>query len=310
MTKTMTKFEIIPIEGALGAEIKCDDVRLLDEDDRKAVRQAWLDNIVLLFRGQHLTNPEFVEFGKIFGTPQIGATTAYYKERIREGADHRECPEVRVVSNVKDANGKKIGVLGDGECIWHTDASFSPIPYDASILMAMEIPDTWGGNTGFLNMYAALGELPGALREKIEGRTIKCDDTRTSAGEIRSDAPPVTDVSCSPGPIHPIIRTHPETKYNALYLGRRPLGYINGYSVAESEELLDRLFEHTEHERFSWHHAWRVGDIVIWDNRCAMHHRDPFDPNARRIMHRLQTAGTKPFYDPKGSRAEAHPRGR
>ncbi len=96
------------------------------------------------------------------------------------------------------------------------------------------------------------------------------------------------------GPHHPIIRTHAETGYNALYLGRRPNAYIDGLPVAESEQLLDALWAHATQSQFTWHHQWRVGDLLMWDNRCVMHHRAPFDAGARRVMHRIQGKGDKP----------------
>ncbi len=96
----------------------------------------------------------------------------------------------------------------------------------------------------------------------------------------------------SPGPSHPIIRRHPETGKSALYLGRRPHAYINGLSLAESEALLDAVWAHATRPEFTWHHQWKLGDILIWDNRCAMHRRDALDPTTRRIMHRTQCKGT------------------
>ena len=173
-----TKIDIIPLPGALGAEMKCGDVRELDEKDNEFLNQAWFDHLVLLFRDQQLSDPELIAFGSRFGKLQIGAPTQYQKTRVRELVDEPSNPQVRVVSNVKNEEGQDIGVLGDGECAWHSDASFSDIPYAASILHSLEIPDSWGGDTGFLNMYAALDTLPQALRDQIEGRTIKCDNTR------------------------------------------------------------------------------------------------------------------------------------
>jgi len=101
-------------------------------------------------------------------------------------------------------------------------------------------------------------------------------------------------VTTCPGAVHPIIRTHPVTGRKALYLGRRRNAYVVGLPLEESEELLDALWAHTAQEKYYWHHKWQVGDVVMWDNRCAMHRRDPFDASARRVMHRTQIKGTKP----------------
>ena len=107
--------------------------------------------------------------------------------------------------------------------------------------------------------------------------------------------PDSNDVRDYPGAIHPIVRTHPETGRKALYLGRRPRGYITGLPVADSEDLLDALWAHTLDPAFTWMHEWRVGDLIIWDNRCSMHRREDFDADSRRLMHRLVLKGDKPY---------------
>jgi taurine dioxygenase len=89
-----------------------------------------------------------------------------------------------------------------------------------------------------------------------------------------------------------MMRLHEETGYHTLYLGRRPYSYVNGLSLEASEALLNEVWAHATQPQFTWHHQWRLGDVLIWDNRCTMHRRDPFDPNSRRIMHRTQCKGT------------------
>ena len=156
-------------------------------------------------------------------------------------------------------------------------------------------------------MYLALETLPADLRARGAGLKIKHDMTYNSAGDLREGFQPVTDVRAAPGPHHPIIRTHGETGYNALYLGRRPNAYVDGLPVAESEQLLDALWAHATQPQFTWHHQWRVGDIVIWDNRCVMHYRAPFDGGARRVMHRIQGKGDKPVLR-SDAKPAPHPR--
>lgn len=282
----MSAIEVRPMSAALGAEVRCGDVRTLSDVAFKPVYQALLDHLVIRIRGQQLTDPELIEFGKRLGTLDFALLAKTGKERARTH------PEIIVVSNVME-NGEAIGVLRDAEVVWHSDNSYRDRPLSYSALYALEIPPT-GGNTGFANMYLALELLDPALRKKIEGRTLKHDMTYNSAGDLREGFQPVDDVRKAPGPSHPIIRTHPETSYNALYLGRRPNAYINGYSVAESESLLEALWSHATQEKFIWHHVWQPGDILIWDNRCVMHHRDPFDGGYRRVMHRIQCAGDVP----------------
>jgi hypothetical protein len=117
-------------------------------------------------------------------------------------------------------------------------------------------------------------------------------------GYLRQGVNAVDDPLTSAGVYHPLVCTHPETGRRALYLGRRRNAYIIGLPLAESEELLDKLWAHASQQRFAWYQEWKVGDLIIWDNRCAMHRRDAFDPESRRLMHRTQIKGGKPFFDP------------
>lgn len=285
-------------DAALGAEVDCGDLRTLDEAAFGKVYRALLDHLVIRIRGQQLSDPELIAFGKRLGTLDFAPLAKTGKERARTH------PEIVIVSNVTE-NGEAIGVLRDAEVVWHSDNSYRDRPLSYSALYSLEIPPK-GGNTGFANMYLALETLAPQLRAKIEGRTLKHDMTYNSAGDLREGFQPVNDVRDAPGPSHPIIRTHAETGCNALYLGRRPNAYINGYSVEESEAILEALWSHATQERFTWHHVWQPGDLLIWDNRCVMHHRDPFDGGYRRVMHRIQCAGDVPALKPEG--VLGHPR--
>jgi taurine dioxygenase len=108
---------------------------------------------------------------------------------------------------------------------------------------------------------------------------------------VRQGVTPTDDPRRSPGAVHPLVCTHPVTGRRMLYLGRRRNAYLVGLELAESEALLDELWEFVNEPRFAWEHAWRVGDLVMWDNRCTMHRRDAFDAKSRRIMHRTQVKG-------------------
>ena len=165
------------------------------------------------------------------------------------------------------------------------------------LLNAIEVPPV-GGNTGFANMYRAYDTLPPELKREIAGKGCRHDSSRNSAGELRKGFKEITDPREAPGAIHPLIRTHPATRRNALYLGRRRNAYIIGLPLDESEDLLNKLWAHASQEKFAWYQEWKVGDLIIWDNRCAMHRRDAFDPASRRLMHRTQIRGDQPFFDP------------
>ena len=253
------------------------------------IYQAWLDHQVLRFRDQVITDPQMVAFSRRFGELDVAPIAGHGKAFV-EGL-----PEMFVISNVVE-NGTPIGSLGDGECLWHTDMSYAPVPPKASCLYSLEVPEGQG-DTGFLNMYQACETLPEALRRQVEGRTIKHETRYTLDGFDREGGPSLVevkargtlDIAALPGTSHPIVRTHPETGRRALYIGRRQNTCVNGLPVAESEALLDALWTHAEElGTRTWHQKWRVGDLVIWDNRCVMHRRDAFSPAARRVMHRTQ----------------------
>jgi taurine dioxygenase len=275
---------ITPTPGGLGAEIRDLDLRDIDETAFSALHRAWLDNLVLLFRGQHLTPSELIGFSRRFGALDL-APIQESGRRFVEGM-----PELYVVSNVMK-DGEPIGSLGSGEASWHTDMSYLEEPPMASLLYAVEVP-SHGGNTEFINMYSLYAVLPERLKEKIANLRIKHDGTYNSGGYLRQGVEAVDDPRVSPGVFHPLVCTHPETGRKALYLGRRRNAYIEGLPLAESEALLDELWSYTDRAELTWQNVWSVGDLVLWDNRCTMHRRDAFDPSTRRIMYRTQIRGT------------------
>lgn len=297
-------FDVRPFDAALGAEVNCGDLRTISDATFARLHRAWLDNLVLLIRGQDLSKPpDLLAFGRRFG--QLERAPGLVKGQKPKDPD---LLELAIVSNIKE-DGKSIGVLGDGEAVWHTDSSFYEVPPSASILHSLEIPPV-GGNTGFANMYRAHDAMPSTLRERVKGRTIKNDVVHNTGGQIRDGYEEGGDIRFTPGPSHGIVRTHPETGYNTLYIGRRPYAYVNGLSIEESDQLLDEVWAHATQEAFICHHVWRVGDVIIWDNRCVLHRRDAFDPAERRLMYRTYVKGTRPFEAPEAAQRPPHPRGR
>jgi taurine dioxygenase len=275
--------EVVPSGGGLGAEIRGVDLRQLDETRFAAIQRAWLDNLVLLFRGQALRDPELIAFSRRFGELDL----APVQETGRRSVDG--LPELYIVSNVLKG-GEPIGSLGHGEAVWHTDMSYLPDPPMASMLYALEIPPR-GGDTAFINMYSVYEALPPDLKARVAGLRIKHDGTYNSGGYVRQGVTPSDDPRASPGIFHPLVCSHPQTGRKMLYLGRRRNAYIENFDLADSEVLLDLLWSYTERAEFTWQNLWRVGDLVLWDNRCTMHRRDAFDPASRRVMHRTQIKG-------------------
>lgn len=281
---------VIATGASLGADIVGVDLsKRIHSVTFKAIEDAWHQHLVLLFRGQQLDDPGLLRFARLFG--ELDKAPVHAGHEVED-----PFPEITVMSNIK-VNGQSIGNLGHYEAVWHTDMSYNERTPIGSLLYSIEVPPV-GGDTGFANMYAAYDTLPVELKRAIVGLQCRHDSSRNSAGELRKRQKEVTDPREAPGAVHPIIRTHPATHRNALFLGRRRNAYIIGLSLAESEDLLDKLWAHATQRRFAWYQKWKVGDLIIWDNRCAMHRRDAFDPESRRLMHRTQVRGAKPFFDP------------
>ncbi|MCI3950710.1 MAG: TauD/TfdA family dioxygenase [Burkholderiales bacterium] len=289
--------EVIPFDAALGAEVHCGRLQDVDEATASAIRAASLQYQVILIRGQRLLNPDLVAFGRVFGEFQysnpLGSPLAR-ERKAKQGGRFGDFPKITVVSNVVE-NGIAIGGLGDGEVVWHTDMSSFAEPPNQTILHAIELPST-GGRTGFANMYRAYDTLPPALKERTRALVLKHDATVDAAGYVRSAYKHLADADpeAAPGTEHPLVRTHPDTGRNCLYLGRRARAYICGLPRSDSEVLLDQLWQHATHRELTWFHEWRIGDVLIWDNRCVMHRREPFDSRERRTLHRVVISGTKP----------------
>ena len=275
--------DVVPTGAALGAEVRGIDLRNIEEGAFGDLMHAWHQHSVLLFRGQSLNDQELISFSRRFGDLDW-APIQENGRRFVEGS-----PEIYIVSNVK-VNGEAIGSLGDGEAVWHTDMSYLEVPPKASMLYSLEVPPT-GGNTSFCSMYAIYEALPGKLKERIPNLKIKHDGTYNSGGYVRQGVTATDDPLTSPGAVHPLVCAHPNTGRLMLYLGRRRNAYLVGLDLRDSEALLDELWGIVDRPEFAWEHVWRVGDLVLWDNRCTMHRRDAFDPGSRRIMHRTQVKG-------------------
>jgi len=275
---------VIPTGAALGAEVRGIDLRDIGEAQFAALEQAWHDHQVLLVRGQTLSDQDLIAFSRRFGDLDW-APVQETGRRFVEGM-----PEIYIVSNVT-VNGQPIGSLGAGEAVWHTDMSYLDVPPMASMLYSLEVPPT-GGNTSFASMYAVYDALPEAMKRRIANLKIKHDGTYNSGGYLRQGVIATDDPRTSPGALHPLVCTHPDTGRRMLYLGRRRNAWLEGLELAESEALLDELWAFVSRPEFAWEHVWKVGDLVLWDNRCTMHRRDPFDDSARRIMHRTQIKGS------------------
>jgi taurine dioxygenase len=275
------------LDAPLGVELSGIDLaKALAPADGAAIRDALERRLVVVAHGQSLSDPDLLAFSRNLGALDPPGPNPYGEPF------NKQFPEINVISNVVE-NGQPIGNLGAGEAVWHADMTYVDVPPKAAVLYALEVPDGPGGDTYFADMFAAYAALPADLKQKAAGKTAVHDASRNSAGMLRKGYSDVTDVRATVGARHPLVRTDPRTGRKALFLGRRPNAYVAGLAVAESEALLDALWAHATDPRFRMRHAWRVGDVVMWNNLGVLHRRDPFDANARRVMHRTQIKGVE-----------------
>jgi taurine dioxygenase len=267
------------LSAALGLEVLDVDLREpLPEARIAQLREAWYEGQILLLRDQVLSEDDQVRFAEYFGPP---AKTL----NVHNTGRH---PAVMLISNIRK-DGKPIGALPDGEMQFHTDQCYVERPAAASMLYAIEVPRS-GGNTLFANAYLAYETLPAEIKTRIEGRkainAYDYDNASTFRGtRLREGVPHYS---------HPVVRTHPATRRKALYVNRLMTIAIEGLPPDESDELLNVLFDHQEQQRFVYEHVWRVGDILMWDNRCTLHARSDFSADERRLMRRIAILGEKP----------------
>ena len=303
------KLEVVPMKAALGAEIRGVDLSRLDDETFRSIHEVWLENLLVVFRGQSMSADDLVRLVKRFGTP-VSSSKLHQKKLEERTANElfNLPPEITVVTNLQE-NGRPVGILGDGEVVWHSDFSFKEKPTAARMLLAVEVPPSeLGGHTFFMNCYAAYDALSDGMKKRISGMTIKQADIIDTAMKLRPGASLDADIRTVPGPSHPIISTHPETGANMLFLGRRHGAYVNGCTLEESEALLNELWAHATQPRFSYQHEWAVGDVVVWDNRAILHRRDPFPSDSRRVLYAAQVEGHRPYEAPDALSRPPHPR--
>jgi len=278
LEQSVEVFDLRPVSSRVGVEVNGIDLSDLSSDRREFILDTYHTHSALLFRDQKLSDEDLIAFSRNFGELEQ-APESQLKKAVPG------IPEVYVVSNVKGTDGKPIGSLGAGEATWHSDMSSRDNPPQAILLYALELPPS-GGDTWIAGMIAALEDMGDDLRTKIEGRFIKHDGTYNAAGLVRHGVVESDDPLTCEGKLHPAICTDPASGRPMLFLGRRRNAYIDGLSMDESEKLLDELWAHATSSGYSFSHKWRVGDLLLWNNRSTLHRRDAFDPEHRRVMHR------------------------
>jgi taurine dioxygenase len=286
MTTETVAFQIQKLTPHIGAEIKGLDLNQEQSaETMAALKQAWLDNIVLLFRGQELTQEAQLRATEFFG--EVGYLARPANE-YPVGYD-KLLPNVMLISNIRE-NGEPIGALPDGEMMFHHDMLHADVPHKGTMLYSVEIP-SHGGHTLFASGYAAYDTLPDEIREALEGRTVKhhYNYGSTQKGDDKGT------VAFSDSE-HPVFRTHEETGRKAIYVNRLMSEEVVGLPKEESDRLLTALFDCSENPEFVYEHIWNAGDVLLWDNRCSSHARTDFPDGERRLMLRTTIEGdTKPY---------------
>ncbi|MEX2451248.1 MAG: TauD/TfdA family dioxygenase [Rhodospirillales bacterium] len=248
------------------------------------IRELFLEHAVLAFRGQSMNNEAFLAFSRGFGRLDVHHLVEHTLP------DH---PEIRILSNVKK-NGKFVGAYKSG-FVWHTDQSYREKPALGSILLCDQCPPE-GGNTEFACMTASYEALPEVTKRKLEG-LIATFDINHSYSQRYPERPPLDadHLQKVPPVRHPLVRIHSETGRRMLYLSLTCISEIGGLAQEETRRLVEELAEHCTQPEFIYSHAWSVGDLVVWDNRCTMHRARPFDEKYQRYMRRTQIKDDGPF---------------
>ena len=268
--------EINRLGAQIGAEILGVDAKNLDDDTFATIYQTWLECNVIAVRDQSLQIEDFLAYSRRFGR---------LHEHPSKSTRHAHYPQLTVLGiNKFDADGKLItAVYRRGAEGWHTDGAYDEEPFKATQLYALAIPSE-GGDTHFASMYAAYDGLPEHLKQKLTGRM----GAFTYGGRSKSTALLNPEDRDWVPVFHPIIRTHAETKRKCLYFDPGKIVRIEGLEADESDDLIDELAELMIQPDAQYRHQWRVGDIVIWDNRCSYHRAaGDYPPEQDRIHWRV-----------------------
>jgi taurine dioxygenase len=260
----------------IGVEITGVDVKTMSEDEWGRIYRAWLDHNVMCVRGQDLSIPDFIRYSERFGpvVPHPSKSTR-----------HPEHPQVTMLGvNKFDAAGKlRDEIYRRGAEGWHTDGAYNQAPFKATQLYALAVPSR-GGNTLFANGYAAYDALPQRLKDRLDG-VVGAFSYGGRRGKSRLLN--VEDQDWAPV-YHPVFRTHPETARKSLYFDPGKIVDFVGIERDEADEIIAELKERMIAPQAEYHHVWKKGDIVIWDNRCSYHKAaGDYPPEEDRIHWRV-----------------------
>ncbi len=289
-TTELTHLTANRIGGSFVADVSGVDLSRDMNDAWEAIHTAYLEHKILTFHGQSLTAKQFHDFGEKFGSIEPHTVVMYH---------HEEFPGITVLSNRVEM-GRPKGIRDAGSH-WHSDYSYKAVPANVTILFALEVPEQ-GGDTRFIDLSAAYHALPEETKQRLEGLTAlhhyRCTKDREHP-EGRWRLLSETEREATPEVVHPVVRIHPETGEKSIFVFpgiTSGIQHIIGMEAAESDALLNGLYKHCTDKRFEFTYKWRAGDLVLWDNRCTMHHAstDVLPADHYRTLYRINTKGTKP----------------
>jgi taurine dioxygenase len=283
-TRHAEPFQIVPTGAPLGAFVRNMDLSCDPPPEvMEAIRRAFAEHLVLIFRDQQLSQERLLAISEWFGPVHVPR-----EDFPALGGEDQ--PLVVPISNCVEG-----GVLETHELAPHSDLQYLPVPSLGSVLYAVEIPAR-GGDTAWSNLYQAYDELDEPTKERLRGVRIWAANPYAGKYAIRNLAGPhqkFVDHELEPFP-HPIVRTHPVTGRRALFVGSYEGGLLDLDDPEDAPALLERLRRHVARPHLYYTHRWRPGDLLIWDNRCTNHRRTAFDASERRVMYRVQIEGTIP----------------
>lgn len=269
--------EILPIGESFAREVAdIDCAAPLSDSDAQALREAWSQQGVLVFRRQLLTESALVQFSEVFGEPE---------RIVREDWASKQRVEVIYISNLKDMDGKVIGGLGAGEITWHSDQSYVKDPATGSFLYGVEVPENHGA-TEFANLRLAYQTLPPELKQIADKAWARFSYAKRVQGYDESPGASEAARKRAPDILHKLVNHHPVEGWGALYMDPGTTAGVEGLSDAEGQAFLQELAEHATQPPFIYEHEWRMGDLVMWDNGFTLHRRGFLDPQRPRLLKR------------------------
>ena len=272
--------KVEPLNRSFGAKVYDLSLPNLNEEEVRSIYDLWLEYALLIFPQQHLTNAQQIKFAKNFGALEF---------------DLSPISNVRNDGSIRDANDDDIVKSLRGNMEWHHDSTYMPIQAKGAVFTAHKVPSK-GGETGWADMRSAYEGLSQTIKDKIDNLSAYHSYEWSQKERFGHKDPTVSEFNSygfdiDPKPLRPLVKTHAETGKKCLTIGRH-INKIPGMTDQEAQNLARELEEYAcSNQEWVYHHAWEVGDAVIWDNRCLMHQASMWDLSEGRIMYHSRIEG-------------------